>query len=91
MATRREFLEKIRELEEIIQAQGNTIVNLEKEVDKSGVEAQSVARASMEVREEDVQQLTEYQQMNTKLVNFVEKVAESKSKFTAEARNLIGM
>ena len=92
MATRRQFLEEIRRLEEIVQTQGNTIVNLELELDKHGEEAQSIARASMEVREEDVEQLTEYQQTNTKLVNFVEKVAASKrGKFAAEARKLLGM
>ena len=89
--SRKEYLAEIARLEEIIQNQGNTIVNLEVERDQAGDEALEVARASMEVREEDVEQLSEYQTMNTKLVNFVEKIADSKSKFAAEARSLIGM
>ena len=89
--SRKEYLAEIARLEEIIQNQGNTIVNLEVERDQAGDEAQEVARASMEVREEDVEQLSEYQTMNTKLVNFVEKISDSNSKFAAEARSLSGM
>lgn len=91
MTLRKTLLAQIREQEEIVQKQGNIIVNLEVQLDQQGSEVTELAHASMEVREEDVGQLTEYKTMNTKLIKFVEKVAASKSRYGREARKLLGI
>lgn len=88
---RKGFLAEIGRLEGIIENQGQRIAELEAERDQSGEEAQAIGRASMEVREEDVAELVAYREQNQDLLSFVEKVADSKTKFRKEARKILGM
>lgn len=87
----REVKREIRDLEERVQDRDNEIVNLRALLAEQGGEVQEIAGAAMEVRGEDVEQLAAYRKTNTGLLAFVEKIADSQSKFRKEARNLLGM
>lgn len=87
---RKEFLAEIRRLEELVEYQVVQISLLEEEVDRQGSDAFEMAGATMEIRREDTALITAYKEQNTRLIGFVEKIADSKSKFGKEARRILG-
>lgn len=90
MTERKDFLKEIRRLENIVETQAREIASFEQQLNLVGKETIEMAGAVMEVRKEDVGRLANYQKQNTILVGFVEKVADSKSKFKKEARQILG-
>lgn len=87
---RKDFLDAIRYLEGQVEAQAAQIVNLEEQVELQGSDAFEMAGATMDARREDVELIAAYKEQNTKLITFVEKVGDSKSKFGKEARRILG-
>lgn len=90
MTERKDFLKEIRRLEQRVEVQAQEILSFEKQLQLVGKETFEMAGAVMEVRQEDVEKLAKYKRQNTVLVNFVETIAESKSKFKKEARKILG-
>lgn len=86
---RKDFLDAIRKLEAQLETALDERDRAQEVIDMQGEESQNLARASMAVREEDITHISNINETNTKLIEFVEKVASSKSKFGKEARNLI--
>lgn len=90
MTERKAFLNEIRRLEKIIEAQAQRVLQLENQISLQGNDTLDMAEAAMQIRQEDVESLAIYKKQNTALVCFIEKVADSKSKFRKEARQLLG-
>lgn len=70
--------------------QASEILMLKEQIERQGREVQESARAAMQVISEDAESLILYKEQNTLLVNFIEKIADSKSKFAPEARIVLG-
>lgn len=90
MTERKDFLNAIRRLEAQVGKQAGEIVLLEEQVDLQGEDTFEIAGAVMQIRKEDAAMLANYKKQNTILVGFVEKIADSKSKFGKEARQILG-
>jgi hypothetical protein len=78
-----------KERQEILRLEG-IVENQRQQLEGQAVELASVGRAAFEVRKEDVEQLTDYKETNSSLIEFADKIAKSKSKFAKEARRLLG-
>lgn len=89
--SRKDVLREIRRLEDVIENQGNEIVSLEVERDLAIEKAQEIAGVSFQLREDEVAERLDYRDTNGRLVKFIEKVADSHSKFRKEARSLLGL
>lgn len=87
---RKEFLAEIRRLEELVESQAVQISLFEEEIDRQGSDTFEMAGATMEIRREDAALIAAYKEQNTRLIEFVEKIADSKSKFGKEARRILG-
>lgn len=61
-----------------------------KQVLTQGDATKELSEAGLSIRLEDVQQIADYKETNTKLWKFVRKVAESRSKFAGDAQELLG-
>jgi type II secretory pathway component PulM len=75
---------------EMYQRALETIKELETRLEEQAQELTLMGTAGLEIRQDDAEQLSDYQTTNKALIEFVEKVAESKSKFGTEARRLLG-
>lgn len=64
---------------------------LETQLGEQATELSSLGKAAFAVRAEDSDNLAGFETTNKALIEFVEKVAESKSKFGAEARKILGL
>lgn len=96
--SKKDYEREIRRLEEIIGNMGGELVlrrqrieELEKQLREQGVEVQSFASAAIEVRSEDVEQLADYESQTKAFIEFISKIADSKSKFSKEACVLLGI
>lgn len=65
------------------------IYELEEQLSNQAIELASLGHATFEVRAEEAQQLADYAETNKRLIEFVEKIAGTKSKFASEARDLL--
>lgn len=87
---RQQILSRVRDLE----SRNNELVEenklLGEQVEKQGAETFEIAGAVMEIRQEDSERLAAFRKQNTELVQFVELIADSKSKFATEARRILG-
>lgn len=91
METEREqILRRVRDLEEHRNGLVEENALLKKQVEKQGQETFEIAGAVMDIRAEDAERLAQFRETNTELVQFVEAVADSKSKYAAEARRILG-
>lgn len=66
------------------------IRTLEERLGEQAIQLALMGRASLDIRQEDTEQLADFKTTNKGLIEFVEKVADSKSKFGTEARKLLG-
>lgn len=89
-ANYRKALAKIDELENRLFTALADVARGEEELKTQAAETHTMGEASMEIRTEDVQQLADYKKTNTKLLEFVEKIAQGRTKHKAEAKALLG-
>lgn len=90
MTDRKRFLNELRRLEEKVEEQANEILRLNEQLDRQGQEAFEMAGATMQIRQEDSERLAAFRRQNAQLVEFVESIADSKSKFRTKARKILG-
>lgn len=90
MTARKDFLDAIRQLENQVEEQAGLIVRLEEQLDQQGEETFEMAGAVMQIRKEDAATLANYRKQNTILIEFVEEIADSRSKFRKSARKILG-
>jgi hypothetical protein len=97
-------VEKIRELEEQLQNEANHRVavtleledanskvrELDRRLTEQSVQLAGMGAASAEIQKEQSDELASYKKTNATLVEFVLKVADSKSKYGTEAKKLLG-
>lgn len=67
-----------------------TLAELEAQLKGQATELSTMGSASLEIRREDVAQLADFERENKALIEFVEKIANTKSKYAREARRLLG-
>jgi hypothetical protein len=89
--SRKEVLKEFRRLEMAIDTQGSELAILGAERDIAIERAQEIAGAALDLRADEVQERIDYKKTNDRLVEFVKVIAESKSKFSKEAKNLLGL
>lgn len=78
-----ELLEELSELRE-------RIADLELEVKRNTEDTFLMAKATMQIRQEDAERLSAYQRQNTELVEFVESVADSEGPLAERACRILG-
>jgi uncharacterized protein (UPF0335 family) len=90
MAERKTFLDAIRKLEAEKQEMAEEIAQMREVIDQQGEETFEMAGAVMAIRKEDTERLANFAKQNTILVEYVEKIADSQSKYRKEARQILG-
>jgi transposase len=81
----------VRNLETAVQDKDREITILRAQLEAQGVEAQTIVRAGMELRGEEIADLAKYQARITELTKLAEEIAATKSKFAPKARKLLGI
>lgn len=76
--------------EERLRIANAKIRELEEQLGNQAIQLSRLGKASFEVRAEDSENLAEFKATNKSLIEFVEKIAKTKSKFAKEARDLLG-
>lgn len=89
--SRKEVLKEFRRLEKVIETQGAEIAHLTAEKDLAILKAQEIAGGALDLRGDEVQERLDYKKTNGRLVEFVKVIAESRSKFATDAKNLLGL
>lgn len=87
---RKIFLSQIRGLEENLAELLAENRMLKEQLELQGEETFEMAGATMAIRAEDAERLAAFRKTNGELVQFVEAVAESRTKFRDEARRILG-
>lgn len=87
---RKTILEQVRTLENRVEELTQENLHLHEQVNRQGEEAFEMAGATMQIRVEDAERLAAFQKTNTELVEFVEAISDSRSKFASKARQILG-
>lgn len=80
----------MKDYQTLYKAAKKTIAELEERLGQQAIELALMGHASLEIRKEDTEQLADFKTTNKALIEFAEKVAETKSKYAGEARELLG-
>lgn len=81
---------RIRELEEALSKAQNEVVQLNNRLNAQSVELALQGHVGNAVADDMRREMSAYESINTDLIAFVQKVADSMSKFSKEAKKLLG-